>query len=139
MPKSQQSRTTLRNKCDRLFSQLVRAGGVCERCGKTAVRLETSHVLSRRYANTRCDFRNAFCLCSSCHRWVGANPLGHAEFFLRWHADRFEDLGSDRVSALQMARKLRDELQYRAYEIWDGDWAGVLAGLEAQAKVEGPR
>ncbi len=133
---SQKSRTSARNKADKLFSLLVRSVGYCQRCGATG-RLETSHVLSRRYSNTRCDFRNAFAMCSSCHRWLGANPLGHAEFFIEWHAERFMQMGSDRLTAENMARGLRDELQVLAYSGEKVDWFEVRDGLAAQAKAEG--
>jgi len=73
---------TLRNKCDALFSKIVRARGQCEWCGRRPpeIKLETSHVFSRRYSWIRCDERNAFCLCSGCHRYVTANPIEHAWF-----------------------------------------------------------
>lgn len=63
------SQKSAKNACDRLFSQYVRSLGYCERCGRSGVRLETSHWISRRFSNTRCDPDNAFCLCSACHRW----------------------------------------------------------------------
>ena len=129
-----------KNKADDLFKQLVRRGGVCERCGKRGYPtstgpnggLETSHVLSRRYANTRCDFRNAFCLCSSCHRWVTANPLGHAEFFHKWHAERFEQQGSPTPDEDAMA--LGETLRRLAYSGDKVDWQAVYERLLFEEK-----
>ena len=81
--------STMRNKADRIFSLIIRSRGQCERCGQKPpkVKLETSHVFSRRYAWIRTDENNAFCLCSGCHRFVTANPTEHANFARgRWAA-----------------------------------------------------
>ncbi len=72
MTKSSPTKTktkTAKSKADDLFSQLIRSLGYCERCGKTNVRLETSHWISRRYAWTRTYEANAFCFCHNCHQW----------------------------------------------------------------------
>ena len=71
-----------KNKADRLFSQLIRQHGVCERCNLPAgtVQLQCAHWISRRYAHTRTDFDNAFCLCAGCHRWFTDHPTE----FGRW-------------------------------------------------------
>lgn len=76
------SQKTARNACDKLFSKLIRSVGYCERCGRTEpeVKLETSHWISRRYSNTRCDPDNAFCLCSACHRWWHAFPTDASDW-----------------------------------------------------------
>jgi hypothetical protein len=77
MPKSLQ--TTAKNKADKLFSEIIRSVGRCENCGKGAgIQLQTAHWISRRYANTRTDFDNAFCLCAGCHRFFTADPTAWA-------------------------------------------------------------
>lgn len=69
-----------RGKATRLHSLIVRAIGYCERCGTpcpcenaprshtTSCPLECSHIIGRRYSNTRTDLANAIALCKSCHR-----------------------------------------------------------------------
>lgn len=59
--------------CDTLFSQIVRARGVCLRCGKTAD-LQCSHIVSRGYLATRWNEQNAICACKGCHHWQHMNP-----------------------------------------------------------------
>jgi hypothetical protein len=56
-----------KGKATRLHAQIVRARGACEKCGDT-YRLETAHIISRRYSATRTLEANAFCLCCRCHR-----------------------------------------------------------------------
>lgn len=70
-------------KATRLHAELVRSRGACERCGKTGVRLECAHVVSRRYAATRTDETNAWCLCSYCHRYLTENPYEHVQFAIK--------------------------------------------------------
>lgn len=67
-------RSTLRNKADRLFSQLIRAPGFCARCG-AADGLQCSHFISRRYANVRWNPLNAECLCLRCHKFLTERPI----------------------------------------------------------------
>lgn len=94
-----------RSHCDRLFSHLIRSVGYCERCGRTDVKLETSHWISRRFSNTRCDPDNAFCLCSACHRW--------------WH--NFPTDASDWAIS-QRGRATYDRLREAANETSKVDW-----------------
>lgn len=63
-----------RGQADRLFSQIVRSKGYCEKCHKRS-NLQCAHVLSRRYNNTRVDLGNAFCLCAGCHFYFTHHPL----------------------------------------------------------------
>lgn len=86
--------TADKNAATALHSLIVRARGACQRCGvgcacpqrpakhlpRPACPLECSHIMSRSFAATRTDERNAFCLCSGCHREFTANPIGHAAF-----------------------------------------------------------
>jgi hypothetical protein len=84
-----------KGKADRLFSQMVRGRGRCEARDwplwrpehSCAGPLETCHIISRRYAHTRCDPDNAVCLCSSAHRYFTANPLDWAVFVEWWARD----------------------------------------------------
>lgn len=75
-------RSTQRNKCDRLFSLLVRARDkVCCKCG-TSQHLQCAHIFSRGYMNTRWDFRNAIALCSGCHKWFTHHPIEWEDFII---------------------------------------------------------
>lgn len=56
----------LRGKATKLHSELVRSRGACENCGGTA-HLQCAHIIGRRYAATRTDPANAFCLDARCH------------------------------------------------------------------------
>ena len=86
-----------RGKATRLHSLVVRARGVCEAAGwndkACSDRLECAHIISRRYAATRCDPNNAFSLCSAHHRWFGEWPLEFHTFVIdRIGADAYDDL-----------------------------------------------
>lgn len=69
-----------RGKATEKHAELVHTRGRCERCGKTDCRLECAHIVSRRYAATRTDEGNAWCLCSYCHRYLTENPYEHVQF-----------------------------------------------------------
>ena len=68
----------LKGKADREFSLAIRTIGRCEFCGKRDT-LQCMHIISRRYAQTRTSFRNAYCGCAGCHLKYTANPLLFAE------------------------------------------------------------
>jgi hypothetical protein len=86
------------DRCDQLFSKLVRRHGRCVECGSTRD-LECAHGMRRGFRATRWDFRNAFCLCSSCHQRFTVDPPawelwlvnrlgieGYSELYHRAHA-----------------------------------------------------
>lgn len=113
MARSKQS--TWKNKCDRLFSQLVRSKGACERCGSTQT-LQTSHIFSRRYAWTRTDLSNALCLCAACHRWWHANPT-------ETYALAVSVVGVDEYERVAARRNRRERFDWgseyeRLLELW---------------------
>lgn len=68
-----------KRKADVLFSRIVRSRGHCENCQSTH-NLQCAHIISRRYANTRTDLDNAFCLCATCHFRFTDWPLEFADF-----------------------------------------------------------
>lgn len=72
-PRRRAERAALRRRADALFARIVRWRGRCERCGRTE-RLQTHHIVSRRYLAVRYDEENALCL-DGCHRWFHAYPL----------------------------------------------------------------
>jgi len=79
-------------KADRLFSLAIRSHGRCENCQKSSgVQLQCAHIMSRRYSKTRCDLRNAFCLCAGCHIYFTANPVAFGQFVSKtWANEHFE-------------------------------------------------
>lgn len=71
-----------KKKADDIFSKLVRSSGQCENCQSTRD-LQCAHIISRRYAHTRTNILNAFCLCAKCHIHFTAWPLEFADFVER--------------------------------------------------------
>ena len=65
--------------CDRLFSEMVRSLGYCEKCGSTQY-LNCCHIISRKYGVTRTDFHNVYCLCARCHRYFHDYPRDFSHF-----------------------------------------------------------
>lgn len=57
----------IRGKATMLHSKVVRQRGACERCGQSSGPFDAAHIIPRRYAATRCDAANAWCLCKGCH------------------------------------------------------------------------
>ncbi len=76
------SRKTLKNKCDKLFSQFIRSRGKCEWCLKKLPpsKLHAAHIFSRRFLITRWNFNNCLALCPGCHFRGHEEPLEFAEF-----------------------------------------------------------
>lgn len=83
MPKAP-SPKTLKNKADRLWSEVIRKDGYCIRCGKTRdeITLQAAHIISRRYTGTRWDLRNGLPLCVGCHHWGHQHPLEFESFVI---------------------------------------------------------
>lgn len=94
---SKQRGAPSKRACDMLFSRLVRSRGRCERCGSTQ-NLQCAHIISRRYVQTRCDPRNAWCLCTRCHFYVDGHFEAKAE-----------------LVAQTIGTKTFEELQQQAY------------------------
>ena len=77
-------------KADKLFSEVIRSIGRCEDCGSTRY-LQCAHIISRRFNSTRCDTRNAFSLCASCHRKYTDFPREFSKFITRTWAQDYYD------------------------------------------------
>jgi hypothetical protein len=75
--------------------------------------LECAHWISRRYSNIRTDFDNAFCLCSSHHRWFTDHPT-------EWGRWTIEQRGEATYQRLLEASQKTDKV----------DWIEQLAQLE---------
>lgn len=109
----------VKGKCDALFSRLVRSPGICRRCGGNEY-LQCAHIISRRYSATRCDLRNAWCLCASCHRRLTDWPREHSHFI------------SDTIGS-----GIYDELKAKAETVTKVDWQEVYDSLKETAKEMG--
>lgn len=68
------TRRDYKTQADLLFSAAIRQIGYCEECGTTQ-HLQCAHIISRSYSAIRTDFRNAVCLCRSCHMFYTPRPL----------------------------------------------------------------
>lgn len=93
-----------KKKADDLFSKIIRSKGLCARCGK-GQHLQCAHIVSRRFSATRCDLRNALCLCAGCHHYFTDHPVEFGRFVI----DRIGD-------------KLYNQLTAKAHKPTKVDW-----------------
>lgn len=80
---------------DKLFREFVklRAKNICERCGRSDIKRETSHFYGRRMKSVRWNEDNAAWLCFVCHRYFDEHHYEHSEWFKkRLGEERFEKL-----------------------------------------------
>ena len=83
-------KTSLRNKLDKICSQIVRARGRCELCGKKE-NLQCCHIFGRRFLNTRWSLENLLCLCPNCHiNFAHQKPILFAEWVKEYLGDKYE-------------------------------------------------
>lgn len=99
---------SVKRSCDKLFSEIVRGRGKCEKCGESKYELlHTAHIYSRKFGSVRYDQDNAVCLCAKCHRWAHDMPIE----FTYW-LDKFVDLDDLQLRKnLIVKRKLADWLE----------------------------
>lgn len=80
-------RKTLKNKLDRIVSQIVRDRGYCEYCKKRLppAKLHPHHFFSRSNLAVRWDMDNLFCLCAE-HHTLSHQFSAHKTpaFFVEW-------------------------------------------------------
>lgn len=110
-----------RGKATRLHAQIVRARGTCENDWSTTQhsgQLQCAHIISRRYASTRTDLDNAYCLCAACHRYFEEAPLEFAKFV-------YATIGETKY----------EELRKKSLGIKKVDWVVETARLNAIWKV----
>lgn len=103
-----------KGKATELHAKITRAKGRCENCGATNVRLECSHIIGRRYAQTRTDLDNAHCLCHQCHQWFGDHPPEFRDFI-------YSTIGEEKYA----------ELNARSLQTTKIDWVERVAILKA--------
>lgn len=82
-------------KSDKLFSEIIRSQGECEArewdgiaCSR---QLQTAHIVTRKRSATRCDLRNAFCLCFAHHRYFTDYPRQFSRFITATWAQEHYD------------------------------------------------
>lgn len=73
------TKTSMKRRLDKLCSEIVRKRGACQKC-RNLLTLQSCHIFSRVYLNTRWDMNNLICLCASCHFWAHKNPILFTEF-----------------------------------------------------------
>jgi hypothetical protein len=73
--KKKSAKSRWKSKCLRVWSEIVRAGGRCERCGAPA--RDAHHIIPRGTSPTMgwFDLRNGIALCFQCHSVHGPHSL----------------------------------------------------------------
>lgn len=110
------NKTFWTNKLDKLFSEIIRGRGACERCGSKKS-LQTSHIYSRTNRSVRWSIDNAFCFCAGCHFWWHQHPL-EASAFVK------EKYGKKKAGALtkksqQIVKRTVKELEELYNELYE--------------------
>ncbi len=116
---------------DILFSKYIRTrdGWTCRRCHRycgpeTGLRLDCSHIFSRRHKVIRHDPRNALSHCFTCHQWFGGNPI-EAAMWAR------SELGDKVIDELLLLKNSRTKLYAADRKMICLDLKNKLATLEA--------
>jgi len=108
-----------KGKATRLHALITRAHGECIRCGNSHA-LQCAHIISRKYAQTRTDLDNSFCLCASCHMYFTDNPVEFGQFTI-------EQIGEANYTELLRKRQLIQKI----------DWAVEADRLTTIARERG--
>ena len=92
-------KTRLRNEADKLWSELVKRSGFCEKCGDTTY-LAAHHIIYKSQSNfLRCDPNNGITLCRGCHFWIHHESPTVVSDFLT------EKLGEETIRYLNSRRR----------------------------------
>ena len=109
-------KSTLKNKADKLFSEKIRAIGVCQLKGldkvKCSGQLQTMHIFGRANYRLRWEEQNALCGCSGHHFYYTNNPTSFGILL----AEKF----SMRLDYLKAIRN----------EMWDKEYDKVFKSLQ---------
>ncbi len=83
------SKKYIKNKLDKLWSEIIRSGGNCEICGQPTK--DPHHVIGRKNLSTRWDLRNGVRLCFQHH--TGGNRSAHNDplWFIGWFKEHRPD------------------------------------------------
>ncbi|HMI47106.1 MAG TPA: HNH endonuclease [Gemmatimonadaceae bacterium] len=105
MMATQRKRQSLSKTADELFGKVVRAPGVCYRCG-TEFGLQCAHGFSRSYRATRWDLRNGFCLCRGCHVYFTHRPIEWDNWLqVEWGDDLYAEMRALALSGVRPDHK----------------------------------
>ncbi len=99
--------SSVKKSCDRLWSEVIRSKGVCERCGGGAD--NAHHAYGRKNHRLRFELRNGVSLCYACHRWVHDEPISFAVWFYEHRPEDAEWLAEENRNGL-IKRNLQDYL-----------------------------
>lgn len=100
-PKKKKTKRYWIKKCDKVFSEIVRSVGVCERCGTTK-NLQCAHIVSRVNHSIRFDLENGIALCYSCHlMWAHKNPLEFAEWLYERYGEDIHQRLKDKANKIE--------------------------------------
>ncbi len=111
------SKKYIKNKLDRLWSEIIRSGGNCEICGKPTK--DPHHVIGRKNLSTRWDLRNGVRLCFQHH--TGGNKSAHNDPL--WFIDWFKEHRPEDYEYL-----IKKKNETKTYTIFD--YEEILKGLE---------
>lgn len=115
-----------KGRATRLHSLIVRARGACERCGSTEG-LQCAHIVSRRYAATRTDLDNAWCLCARDHWALTADPFAHVTFAIQTRGeDGYAALRNKALAGIQGSSRLFWQAEVARLRAVASEW-GVAA------------
>lgn len=108
----QTERKKLKKKLDTLWSKLVKdkANNTCERCFSQAKRLNSHHLVSRRYIQTRYNLSNGISLCVGCHFYAHQNSLEFSKWVI-------EKKGEDWYNRLQLKKQALTKVDLKMVEI----------------------
>lgn len=100
------SRTTLKRKADKIWSEIILSKGACEICGSKRY-LNPHHIEGRRNLTLRHDLRNGACLCSGCHTMrvnsAHQSPLWFQDWMMK---NRREDLNYLMLKRMELSTKI---------------------------------
>lgn len=84
----------LEKDCDNLWSKIIKhkAGWKCEKCGRDGLGLNSHHIFSRRFKNTRWDLDNGICLCVACHFMAHQRSIEFAEWIIKSKKNQYEKI-----------------------------------------------
>ena len=117
------SKTTVKNRCDRLWSELIRSQGYCDVCGTTE-NLQAHHIITRRRLATRYMKENGICLCAKHHQFCDiisahTNPMAFANWFIKKY-------GEERLDWLQEQARNPEKWNLAKYEETEKDLKMML-------------
>jgi hypothetical protein len=89
------SKTYYKNKAMKLWGEIIHRAGQCAVCGKSDIRLEAHHLISRAVVHLRNEPLNGILLCTWHHKYSPecsphAGPIGFTEWLAINRPEAFE-------------------------------------------------